>query len=35
MSLAISWGDSSIQDGGFIYCDAVTAYTQNYSGSVT
>lgn len=35
MSLAIEWGDSSIQDGGFIYCDAVTAYAQNYSGSVT
>lgn len=35
MSLAIEWGDSSIQDGGFIYCDAVTSYTQNYSGSVT
>lgn len=35
MSLAISWGDSSIQNGGLIYCDAVTAYTQNYSGSVT
>lgn len=35
MSLAIEWGDSSIQDGGFIYCDAVQAYTQNYSGSVT
>lgn len=35
MSLAIEWGDSSIQDGGFIYCDAVTSYTQNYSGQVT
>lgn len=35
MSLAIGWGDSSDQDGGFIYCDAVQAYTQNYSGSVT
>lgn len=35
MSLAIEWGDSSIQDGGFIYLDAVTAYTQNYSGNVT
>ena len=35
MSLAIEWGDSSVQDGGFIYLSAVTAYTQNYSGSVT
>lgn len=35
MSLAVSWGDSSVQDGGFIYCDAVSAYTQNYSGQVT
>lgn len=35
MSLSIQWGDSSIQDGGFIYCDAVQVYTQNYSGSVT
>lgn len=35
MSLAIEWGDSSVQDGGFIYCDAVTSYTQNYSGQIT
>lgn len=35
MSLAIEWGDSSIQDGGLIYCDAVTSYTQNYSGQIT
>lgn len=35
MSLAIEWGDSSIQDGGFIYCDAVTSYSQNYSGQIT
>lgn len=35
MSLAIEWGDSSVQDGGFIYLNAVTAYTQNYSGQVT
>lgn len=35
MSLAISWGDSSIQDGGLIYCDAVNSYTQNYSGQIT
>lgn len=35
MSLAISWGDSSLNEGGFIYCDAVTSYTQNYAGQVT
>jgi hypothetical protein len=35
MSLAIEWGDSSVQDGGFIYLSAVTSYTQNYSGQVT
>lgn len=35
MSLAIQWGDASIQDGGFIYFDAITAYTQNYKGQVT
>lgn len=35
MSLAIEWGDSSVQDGGFIYCDVVTAYSQSYSGQVT
>lgn len=35
MSLAIEWGNSSIQDGGLIYCDAVTSYTQNYSGQIT
>jgi hypothetical protein len=35
VSLAISWGDSSVQEGGLIYCDAVTSYTQNYSGQVT
>lgn len=35
MSLAISWGDSSVQDGGLIYCDAVTSYTQNYSGQIS
>lgn len=35
MSLAIEWGNSSIQDGGFIYLSAVTSYTQNYAGKVT
>lgn len=35
MSLAIEWGDSSQQDGGLIYLDAVTAYTQSNTGKVT
>lgn len=35
MSLAIGWGDSSTDSYGFIYMDAVTAYSQNYSGKVT
>lgn len=35
MSLAISWGDSSTENGGFIYFDAVSSYTQNYKGQVT
>lgn len=35
MSLAIEWGDSSVETGGFIYMDAVTSYTQNYKGQVT
>ncbi len=35
MSLAISWGDSSIQNGGLIYLDATTSYTQNYSGQIS
>lgn len=35
MSLALEWGASSVQNGGFIYMDAVTSYTQNYSGQVT
>lgn len=35
MSLAIKWGDNNSEDGGFIYFDAVTAYTQNYTGQVT
>lgn len=35
MSLAISWGDSSVQEGGLIYLDATTSYTQNYSGQIS
>lgn len=33
MSLAIRWDDDN--GGGFIYLDAVTAYSQDYSGKVT
>lgn len=33
MSLAIRWDDDN--GGGFIYLDAVTSYTQDYSGKVT
>jgi len=35
MSLAISWGDESKQNGGFIFLDAVINYTQNNKGQVT
>jgi len=35
MSLALRSGDVGDENGFFIYFDAVTAYTQNYSGSVT
>lgn len=37
MSLAIVWGDpqDTTKDSGFLYFDAVTAYTQTYSGKVT
>ncbi|RYY51263.1 MAG: hypothetical protein EOO06_00615 [Chitinophagaceae bacterium] len=35
MSLAIEWGDSSIQDGGLIYLDATTAFTQSHTGKIT
>lgn len=36
MSFAIKWGQFDESDNaGMIYLDAVTAYTQNYSGSVT
>lgn len=33
MSLAIRWDDED--GGGFVYLDAVTAYSQDYSGKVT
>jgi hypothetical protein len=35
MSLAIKWGDEAPESAGFIYFDATTVYTQNYSGKVT
>lgn len=35
MSLAISWGDESLQNGGFILFDAITSYVRNNKGSVT
>lgn len=35
MSLAIKWGDTGSEDSGLIYFDAITAYTQNYTGQVT
>ncbi|MNY04915.1 hypothetical protein D3C86_1376180 [compost metagenome] len=35
MSLALRWGVDPGDDGGFIYLDAVTLYTQSYRGKVT
>lgn len=35
MTLAIRWGEDDTEKGGFLYFDAVTAYTQNYKGQVT
>lgn len=35
MTLAIRWGIDTPERGGFIYFDAITAYSQTYSGSVT
>lgn len=35
MSLAIKWGDEAPESAGFIYFDATTVYTQQYSGKVT
>lgn len=35
MSLALWWGEENSDDGGFIYFDAVTAYSQAYRGAVT
>lgn len=35
MSLGLRWGENNAEDGGFIYFDAVTIYTQNYTGQVT
>lgn len=36
MTIGIRWGEDLTDDlGGFIYFDAVTAYTQNFKGQVT
>lgn len=35
MSLALRYGGAGEDNGFFVYFDAVTSYTQNYSGSVT
>lgn len=35
MSIAIKWGQDNSDSAGMLYMDAVTVYTQNYSGSVT
>lgn len=36
MTLAVRWGEDLTDDlGGFIYFDAITAYTQNFKGQVT
>lgn len=35
MSLAIRWGEDQDPSGGFLFCDAVSVYTQNYTGQVT
>ena len=36
MTIGIRWGEDLTDDlGGFIYLDAVTAYTQNFKGQVT
>ncbi len=35
MTLALKWGEDNTEEGGFIYFDATTLYTQNYRGQVT
>lgn len=35
MTIGLRWGEDSQADGGFIWFDAVTAYTRNFRGSVT
>jgi hypothetical protein len=35
MSLALRWGDDDKDEGGFIYLNATTLYTQSYTGQVT
>jgi len=35
MTLAVQWGDNNAENGGMVYFDAVTLYTQSYTGQVT
>lgn len=35
MSLALKWGDGTVQNGGFLFFDAVTVYTRSSRGKVT
>lgn len=35
MSLAIKWGDEAPESSGFLFFDATSVYTQNYSGKLT
>lgn len=35
MTLALRWGDDDKEEGGFIYLNATTLYTQSYTGQVT
>lgn len=35
MTLAVRWGENNAEDGGFLFFDCVTVYTQEYSGTVT
>jgi len=35
MSLALRWGEDDKDEGGFIYLNATTLYTQSYTGQVT
>lgn len=35
MSFGLRWGEDNVEGGGFIFFDAVTVSTENYSGQVT